>query len=101
MEGSAVMSSLPMHRGMLAFTLVVVPAVALGQTSTSSVSTSTAAEPQPTPSESGIKAAKVHFKAAKSHYRAGRYLEAIAEFKRAHDLSPRAAITYNIARCCT
>ncbi len=40
-----------------------------------------------------------HFKQAKAYYRDGKYIEALIEFKKAYELQPTAAISYNIARC--
>ncbi|MBI2373279.1 MAG: PEGA domain-containing protein [Deltaproteobacteria bacterium] len=42
--------------------------------------------------------ALVHFRAAKDFYKEGKYVQALLEFKKAYDIAPRAAITFNIAR---
>ncbi|MBI4817074.1 MAG: PEGA domain-containing protein [Deltaproteobacteria bacterium] len=55
-------------------------------------STSTSAEPAMT------EQAKEHFRAAMDFYKDGKFVQALLEFKKAYDLAPRAAITYNIAR---
>src|SRR5262245_53999829 len=77
----------------LGFALLVAGALALSsfdasaQTSTATVSTSTSAE-----------VAKLHAEAGRNYYRAGKYVEALEEFKKAYRLDPRAALSYNIAR---
>src|SRR5438552_3554487 len=40
-----------------------------------------------------------HDQAAKAFYKEGKYLEALGEFRKAYDLAPSAALTYNVARC--
>lgn len=40
-----------------------------------------------------------HFRAAKKFYQEGKFIEALIEFKKAYELQPTAAISYNIARC--
>jgi Flp pilus assembly protein TadD len=35
----------------------------------------------------------------KAFYKQGKYIEALGEFKKAHELTPTPALTYNIARC--
>jgi tetratricopeptide (TPR) repeat protein len=79
----------------LGFALLVacalyLPTLASAQTGTGTVSatgTSTSSE-----------VAKLHAEAGRNYYRAGKYVEALEEFKKAYRLEPRAALSYNIAR---
>ncbi len=68
-----------------------VPALASAGTGTATVAatrTSTSSE-----------VAKLHAEAGRNYYRAGKYVEALEEFKKAYRLEPRAALSYNVARC--
>ncbi len=66
--------------------------------------------PIPTPSKTGEKAAgagagatsevaRLRAEAARAYYKAGKYVLALEEFKKAHEISPTAGLTYNIGRC--
>ena len=48
---------------------------------------------------SSRKRARQHYQKAKAFQEAGRYVEAIAEYEKAHDSVPDPAFLYNVARC--
>lgn len=61
--------------------------------------TSTGSAAGPMTEEEKTAAAVTAFRAAKEAYKDGKYVEALIDFKKAYDLKPTAAISYNIARC--
>lgn len=71
------------------------PSAAAAQTTTSTAgaSTDSAAAGDPTAQAIAL------FKRAKANYKDGKYVEALIDFKKAYELKPTGAITYNIARC--
>ncbi|MBK8013186.1 MAG: PEGA domain-containing protein [Deltaproteobacteria bacterium] len=57
------------------------------------------AAPTTTSSTATPEVAKLHAEAGRTYYQAGKYTEALESFKRALDIAPTAALTFNIARC--
>jgi tetratricopeptide (TPR) repeat protein len=77
--------------------LASLPAIAFADAETPPATTPGAAATS-TAAGNREEAAK-HDQQAKAYYKEGKYLEALGEFRKAYDLAPSAALTYNIARC--
>lgn len=82
-------------------TFVLTPTVALGQpaeTSTSSAAEAPAPESTPAAADDSETQARAFAAEGAKAFKAGQYLQAIEAFQKAHDLVPRAALAYNLAR---
>src|SRR5688572_18307771 len=80
----------------LGFALLVLGALCFSSRASAQTGTGTVAA---TTTSTSSEVAKLHAEAGRNYYRAGKYVEALEEFKKAYRLEPRAALTYNIARC--
>ncbi|MCC7385046.1 MAG: PEGA domain-containing protein [Deltaproteobacteria bacterium] len=80
-----------LSRSLVALTVALLaPAAALAQGTATGTATADPAK---------AKEAQDAAERAKSLYRDGKFVEALLEFKRAYELVPTAALSYNIARC--
>jgi tetratricopeptide (TPR) repeat protein len=77
-------------KAVLLLTALLAPGLASAQTGTATVATTTS---------TSAEIARLHAEAGRNFYRAGKYVEALEEFKKADRIEPSSAITYNIARC--
>jgi hypothetical protein len=55
--------------------------------------------PQPPPKSAAQQEADRHFKSGVARYKEGKFIEALAEFERANEISPHPLVLYNIAGC--
>lgn len=78
-------------QGLLLFATLFLPSAVFAQTETATVAG--------TKTSTSTEVARLHAEAGRNFYRAGNYVEALSEFKKAYRLQPGSALTYNIARC--